>query len=295
MKNVLFLIILYVKIYGQKSDNYLKYYQLCNQAKQFYNTKDYNSALKKYDSAFKLVHYRHVSSLLNAAVTSLKIENKKKATLLLHEAIMNGLSISELKSNNFKELNSFKPFQQLNDSAYILRDKYLSRINRAYAREADSLFYVDQVIIRNVKTLNNAFNVNFYVYASERQKYDSLNFQYLLKLIDKYGFPSEEKIGPESYNAIKLVIHHSARMPINKDKIELFRTALFKGEYLPVDFVWMYDQLKMNLGESPFFYFQVRDISKLSENEKEKIDKNRQEYGVGLLKDDKLTNNEFKK
>jgi hypothetical protein len=222
-------------------------------------------------------------------MTAVKAQNKKFAVKYLRQAILNGAPIRELTSKNFTELGDFQRFKELIDSSEILRNKFLKRTNRLYAKESDSLFYVDQVIIRNVKTLNPVYKVDLYVYASERQKYDSLNFQYLLKLIQKYGFPSEEKIGPTSYEGIKIVIHHSARMPINKDKIDLFKSAVASGEYLPSDFAWMYDQYRTNIHESPFFYFQVGDPSKLSDDERTKIDKNRQDYGLRPLADDKLT------
>ncbi|MCW3076883.1 MAG: hypothetical protein JWO32_1492 [Bacteroidetes bacterium] len=288
MRILLLIIVLSSKIYGQKKDNYFKYYDLCNQANKLFSQQDYNGSLHKYDSAFRLVHYQHVSDLLNAAVTAVKAQNKNSATKYLRQAILNGISTSELSSENFIELTEFKQFKQLRDSSEILRSKFLRRTNRVYSRQCDSLFYVDQVIIRNVKTLNPVYKIDLYVYASERQKYDSINFQYLLKLIEKYGFPSEEKIGPASYEGIKLVIHHSARMPVNKDKIELFKAAVSEGEYLPTDFAWMYDQFRTNSNESPFFYFQVGDTSKLTVDEKNRVDKNRKDFGLRPLADDKL-------
>lgn len=115
-----------------------------------------------------------------------------------------------------------------------------------------------------------------------------MNFQYLLKLVRKYGFPSEEKIGPASYEGIKIVIHHSARMPINKDKLELFKSAIITGDYLPEDFAWMYDQSRTNLNASPYFYFQIGDATKLPDEEKSEVNKRRKQIGLRPIEDDRL-------
>lgn len=288
MKKLLLIIIVSTKIHGQKADDYIRYYDLCNQANRLFNQKDFSTALNKYDSAFRFVHYQHVSNLLSAAVTAVKAQNKKSATKYLRQAVLNGVPLSELSNKNFKELADFKPFKQLKDSSAILRKKFLKRSNQLYAREADSLFYIDQVVIRNVKTPNPLYKVNLYVYANERQKYDSINFQYLITLIKKFGFPSEEKIGPTSYDGIKIVIHHSARMPTNKDKMELFKSALTSGEYFPTDFAWMFDQFLTNINEKPVFYFQTGDTSKLTDDDKKQIDAKRKQHGLRALEDDKL-------
>ncbi len=290
MRLILFILLLSSKLLAQNKDDYIKYYNLCNRANFYFNQKDHLTALNKYDSAFKLVHYAHVSHFLNASVNALKAQNKKAATNYLRRALLNGIPTSELSNRNFTELSDFKAFKQLKDSADILHNKYLKRINTKYAKQCDSLFYIDQVVIRNIKTAEPLYKTDMYVYANERPKYDSINFQFILKLIDKYGFPSEEKVGPQAYNAIKIVIHHSARMPVNKDKLALFKTALFNGEYLPIDYCWMYDQYLMNSNEKPLFYFRVGDSSKLTEEEKNKVDQNRKKYGLKKLDEDTLYN-----
>ncbi len=285
---ILFILLLSSNLFAQNKDGYIKYYDLCNRANFYFNQKDHSSAFTRYDSAFKWVHYVHVSNLLNASVNALKVQNKKAATNYLRQALLNGISARELSNKNFTELSDFKAFKQLKDSADILHNKYLKRINTTYAKQCDSLFYIDQVVIRNIKTAEPLYKTDIYVYANERPKYDSINFQFLIKLIDKYGFPSEEKVGPQAYNAIKIVIHHSARMPANKDKLELFKIALFNGEYLPIDYCWMYDQYLINSNQKPAFYFQVGDSYKLTEEEKNKVDQNRKKYGLKNLGEDTL-------
>lgn len=170
MRILLFIIILSTKIYAQKKDDYIKYYDLCNKANKLFNQQDYSSALKKYDSAFRLVHYQHVSNLLNAAVTAVKAQNNKSAIKYLRQAILNGTPTNILSNKNFSELVNLQQFKQLKDSAEILRNKFLKRINRLYAREADSLFYVDQVVIRNVKTLNPLYKIDLYALYFRKTK-----------------------------------------------------------------------------------------------------------------------------
>jgi hypothetical protein len=288
MRTLTLLIFICFNSTAQKKDNYIEYYNLCNKANKALYQQDYKQALNKYDSAFRQVHYQHISNLLNAVTVAIHLQNEKRATHFLRQAILNGLKPSMLSDKEYLTLNDFNEFKQLKDSSEILRNKFKYRINTEYSTEIDSLYYVDQVIIRNIKTLTPLYKIDLYVYTTERTKYDSLSFVYLLKLIQKYGFPSEEKIGPESYEGVKLVIHHSARMQYFKEQLEMLRMAVIKGEYRPEDYAWMYDQSRTKVNEAPYFYYQVGNPSKLMEKEKAEVNKRRSEFGLNSLDDDKI-------
>jgi hypothetical protein len=159
-----------------------------------------------------------------------------------------------------------------------------SQINYTrYASEIDSLYYVDQVIIRNRPVTGSKYKIDLYVYAKDRPKYDSISFRYLLTLIDKYGFPSEEKIGKKAYEEAALVIHHSIRMPYFRKELENFKKYVLKKEYKPQDYARAFDQSEENLKRRPFYYYKVGDATKLIADEKKEVNVRRKEIGLDNL------------
>jgi hypothetical protein len=162
-----------------------------------------------------------------------------------------------------------------------------SQINyTCYAAEIDSLYYVDQVIIRNRPVTDKRYKIDLYVYAKDRPKYDSISFRYLLKLIDKYGFPSEKKLGKRVYDEAALIIHHSIRMPYFRKELESFKKYVLIKEYKPEDFAWAFDQSNVMINNSAFYFYKVGQASKLSDMEKKEVNKRRKEIGLHPLEKD---------
>jgi len=141
------------------------------------------------------------------------------------------------------------------------------------------LQFIDQRVIRNNKFFKNHFNINPDT-ISRKNNLDSLLFDYLISLIKKNGFLSEQNVGPNGYEAAVILFHHNVRLPQNEKYLKMVTEALFNGEYLPKDFAWMYDQSKEIKNERPFFYYGIADPSKLTLIEKQEIEKNRLQYGV---------------
>jgi hypothetical protein len=98
-----------------------------------------------------------------------------------------------------------------------------------------------------------------------------------------YGFPSEKRIG-RSANKVWVIFHHNMRIPKNEKYLSVLDSALKKGEYEPEFYAWMYDQLKLNKSEKPFFYYGVADIVDLTDEEKKQIDLRRSMFGIKPLR-----------
>ncbi|MGE0567617.1 MAG: hypothetical protein AB7O73_06685 [Bacteroidia bacterium] len=265
--------------FGQVNDNYIKYYNLCNSGDKELYYKNYQAALNYYDSAFKCVKYSHSFNLEKAAIAATKANNKDKATQYLRQAILNGKSAEILKDKKYRKLKHFDKFVDLKDSAKIHESNFRKRINTKYAREIDSLQFIDQYVIRGNKFFKNHFYFNPDT-ISNKSNLDSIVFSHLLSLIEKYGFPSERVVGPKGYENVYIILHHNVRLPQNSKYIEMVTNALHNGEYLPENFAWMYDQSKEFKNEKPFFYYGSANPTKLSQSERQEIEKNRFEYGV---------------
>jgi hypothetical protein len=276
---------------GQKTDDYIRYYNLCNGGDKQTYLKNYKLAFEKYDSAFKFVHYQHAEKLEKAASAAARIGNKQMATIYLRQSILNGIDPSIVSDRIYKKLRKLTPFIHLQDSAELFHQKYLARIDQAYAKEIDSLHYVDQFIIRGNKYITGNYKIDTVLLPKNKYDLDSVVFRYLLELIKKNGFPSEENIGIEGYRNVWVLFHHNVRLPGNEKYIEMLTAALKKGQYAPSDYAWMYDQSRMFKKEKPFFYYGVADPSKLSDTEKQEVESNRRQFGVKPFESTKITVN----
>jgi hypothetical protein len=270
-------------IVAQSKSNYVLYYALIHKAESFDKRKEFVTALESFDSAFKSVPYQYLFHLLEASQVAMQLKKNDKATEWLRLALLAGLSPEQLSQKSIKTLAEQTKFRLLKDSAVFYHQQFKKRLNHAYIKEIDSLYYVDQVIIRHRKTATPLYKNMPYVYANERVKYDSLSFLYLIKLIEAYGFPSEQKIGAEAYERAKLIIHHSLRMPFNRRYLPLFEKAVLTGDYQPQDYAWAFDQLQLNEMKLPFYFQQCGDISKLKDEEKKEINARRKKIGLPPL------------
>ncbi|HWY11255.1 MAG TPA: hypothetical protein VN026_08020 [Bacteroidia bacterium] len=277
------------KVFGQKSDDYIRYYNLCNEGDKQTYLKNYKLAFEKYDSAFALVHYQHAEKLEKAASAASRIDNKQMSTIYLRQSILNGVDPTAVSDKVYKKLKHYKRFKDLKDSAEIFHQNYLTRINRKYALEIDSLYFIDQNIIRGNKYVKGNYKIDTASLPKNKFDLDSVVFLYLIKLIQKNGFPSEENIGGQGYQNVWVLFHHTARLPGNEKYIDMLTDALKKGQYAPSDYAWMYDQSRMFKREKPYFYYGVADPSKLTDSEIQEIESHRRLFGVKPFESTKIT------
>lgn len=291
MKTLLLLIVICIssKIDSQNKNDYIRYYNLCNEGDEQSHLGNYSLALNKYDLAFTFVHYLHVKRLNKAAHISIKAGENSKAVSYIRKALINGLDSAVLDYYISKPLKKYPPILLLKDSAQYFHQIYLNRINKQYALEADSLCYIDQCIIRKNCEQKGKYYFNKDSIPENRFDLDSLVFEHLLYLTKKYGFPSEENIGREGYNNIWVIFHHNVRLPKNYKYMDMMSEAVKNGQFEPEHYAWMYDQGKMNKNEKPFFYYGVAETSALTESEKAEIDVRRASFGIKPLRAFEIT------
>jgi len=283
MKNLIIFLLFTLSAFSSFGQDYINYYNLCNEADKEIYFKNSKAALVNLENAFELVDYVHASQYEKASKCAIQIEDYKKGFLYAKKAILNGSSNHFWKSKKLKKIRKTTYYQILNDSVAVWEKIRLKSINYEYKKLIDSLYYIDQRIIRNNKTVKGNYKIDKINLPENLFDLDSIIFQRLLKSIDKFGFPSERNIGYEGYDKAWILFHHNVRLPQNHYYINFLVSALKKGEYRPRDFAWMYDQGKLNIGESPLFYYGVPLPKNLTEEKKNKIDESRKKFGVKPL------------
>ena len=267
-------------LFGQ---NYIDYFNSCNEAdKQIYLDND-SAALEHFKSAFGSVEYVHAFQYEKASMCAARLEDYQAANLYAKNAILHGTPPKFLKRKVFKGFRKTNSYKSLRDSLSWFQNQHQNSINLDFKKEIDSLHYIDQRIIRKNKRVKGKYKIAPSTLPENVYELDSLIFAHLLTLINTHGFPSEKNIGPEGYGNVWVLFHHNVRLPQNAHYLPVLKEAVITGQYLPADYAWMYDQGLMFKGEKPLFYYAVASTGHLSESEKESIDEERRKLGIKPL------------
>lgn len=281
--------------FGQKSNNYIEYYHLTNKGDSLRYLKNDSLAYECYKKAFEMVDYIHDSKLIIGAVLAAKQNDFKSVYKFSKLAEIQGAETDILKI--YKEFYKWRVFEQYRktkyykafmDSLNYFQTLYIRNLKIDYKKQIDSLFYIDQRIIRHNKSVKGNYKIDKSTLPDNLFVIDSILFTELLRLIDKYGFPTEDKIGPVSFREVSIIYHHNIRLPKNEKYIELAQTALKEGALLPDNYAWMYDQSREFLKDEPYFYYDY-DLRNINELTKKEVNKRRYEWGIKPIEAQKIT------
>ena len=277
-KIILSLIISLLGLSFINAQNYFEYYNKSNKGDSLKFYKKYIEALENYENAFKKVDFVHSDKLINAGLTAIKLNKYEKANSYFETAILQSGNKSFLKLKEFK--NNKKEFVGLSNKISMLDNIFQKKINNTYKNKIDSLYILDQ----SYREKNQS-----------TEKIDDSNFSLLLSLIYEYGFPSEEKIGYESYKRANIILHHNLRLTKNEKYLNIFFEKYVRnGEYRPEDYAWTLEQNRVWFNKStPIYYFLILPTKNLTHEQKEKINLTRREIGLKPLEAFKENKNSF--
>ena len=273
IKIVLFILISFIFNISFSQD-YESYYLLCNKADslKFYGQK--LEALNTYKAAFQTVDFVHTEKLKKAYQLSIETSSFQEAFHFGKNIILNSgkTEFVQTKSTDFKKSNYYK---LLIDSNQFYLIDYNKRINREYIEIIDSLFFVDQYIIRNNKSCKAEYKIDKNKLPKNLFDLDSSNWNLLYESIKIWGFPSEENVGYDTYKKVWLILHHNLRLIENeKYHSEIFEYVK-RGDYLPEDLLVWYEQFQQqNYGQT---FFTTWDGNLTNENLR-RLEKNRRSF-----------------
>ena len=287
LKVIQTVIVLSIFVVSAKSQSYIPYYQLQNDADQRIAKKDWQKAIENLTKAFSLVDYVHAKQYAKAAMCASQLKEYDKAYLYAKKAVLGGYSQEFWEANRFKNFRKSTYFQEFLDSLFIFEKIHESLVNVEYQKAIDTLHYIDQTIIRNQIPFRGKFRPNNLVIPKNRYELDSVVFDRLLALIDEYGFPSEQRVGYHGASKVWVIFHHNVRLKQNHEYIPMLKEAVKKGEFLPREFSQMYDQSRMIINEKPAYAPIDEDQSAENLN---RINNNRAEIGLPTLDSFKIKN-----
>jgi hypothetical protein len=273
MKKLLVILLLF-NIANVKSQDYSTYYTLCNLSDSLQYVGLDKQAYDTLKTAFETVDYVHSGSLKKALQLAIKLNKFEEAGSFGKQLLINSGDKKSVKSKSaaFKKSIHYK---KLIDSSDVYLEAYNKRINHDYIKIIDSLFYVDQNIIRKNRSVKGKYNIDLKNLPSNKFELDKELWAELSLLIDSLGFPSEQNVGAEAYFNAMIVIHHNLRLKENEAYHPRIIKYIIKGEYLPIHFSFWYEQYNRNIIGNT--YFTLWDEN-LSEENLKRIDNNRRKF-----------------
>ena len=246
---ILFAVLLSFNSFSQGYENY---YRLCNEGDSLKYIDSNQSALSKYKQAFNSVKYVHSKKYKKAYDLAIKMNSYEDAFLFGRMMLINSgeLSLVHTRSIKFK---SSKYYHYLKDSSDFYIEKCNKRINHSYIKIIDSLFYIDQRIIRNNKFVTGKYMIDKSKLPIDLYSLDHSNWKLLYLLIDSLGFPTEEMVGADACGKVFGLLHHNLRLKENEKYHKEFFEYTRLGYYLPEDNLAWYEQYNTWFCQKTFF------------------------------------------
>lgn len=257
-----------------RSQDYTEYYRLCNDADSLIYLGEDQYALETFQRAFKTVEYPLLRELQDAYKLAINLsefdaaENYGKSLLL---GTGKG-TIIKTESETFK---ASQQYRRLLDSSEIYLKEYENRINWEYVAIIDSLYYIDQRIVRKNKSIKGNYNIDKKSLPKDLFELDQGLWLHLSTLIDSLGFPSVRNVSAEASYRASLIIHHNLREEQNASYHPRIFGYLKSGEYSLLNFTVWYEQYQTEVLGTTFFTTWDKNLT--AEN-LARIDRNRRAF-----------------
>ncbi len=201
------------------------YYELIEQAENHIIMNEYAKAAKKYENCYELNDNMFGVDLYNALLCNVYLKKWIACEFWSTKLINKGVKIGFFNSKPFIDFKKTKEWSHI-------EKKYLdnkSIINTGYKRELDSLLIEDQKIYCSIPTGDITYN-------KAKEKTETVEEKFII-LINKYGYPTEEKVGLHIYNdtiisfvpTFDALIRHGYQSN-NSKLLEIFNKSLENGE-----------------------------------------------------------------
>ncbi|WP_445711055.1 hypothetical protein [Flavobacterium sp.] len=164
-----------------------KYYKIVEKAEDYILTRQYAKAKQEYELLLNENHYFFAKDLHNAVRCALISRDYESSIIWCEKLVLKGVELSYFNSTPFNKFKKSVFWKDFLDKYSYLNEKYKSGLNHELIKKIDELVSIDQRDhIKNTKGEIKRDKLK------ETTEYVSNEF---LKLIEKEGFPTEEKIG----------------------------------------------------------------------------------------------------
>lgn len=223
--------------YGQ---NYINYYTIINKAEVKIVTSEYEKSLDLYQKAFKLVKHPFSKDLYNASLCAAKTGKDSTTYTLIKKLVTKGVPLKFFRNKTYKPFRKTKYWKELKHTEKELLKLAENNLNKSLLNQLKKIEVLDQ------KIRKKKFG---YPMSDTIRKVDSINMVDLIGLIDRFGYPSENKIGVKNpkktfqqpHNIVLRHFFQGQSSTVSQKNIlgERLMNALKKGALCPKQYsVW---------------------------------------------------------
>ena len=208
------------------------------------------AALQVYEKIFSAYDFVFVRDYKVAAQLSFYVNEKEQGYQYIRQAIKAGWSLKSIKRNKYiRNALTKSEWENLQNIYSAQRKEYEAQLNPTLKEEVRNLFKKDQrmalgAFLRIGDKAQQRYTISKFAPHSEQQMVK------LLAILEKYGYPGEQRIG-NNYWVSTIISHHNSIEPGYVQKDTLFKAmqpllvqALQRGELSPYEFALMEDWRK---------------------------------------------------
>lgn len=257
------LLVPFFRVLAQKSETSLNaYFKNTNRAEVFIIEENYKAANESYKEAFKATNgILFGNDLFNAFLSSLYAEDYVLCSKYIDSMAYYGVK-KELINHRIKKEGK-EAFLTIGTNYDSIQQIGKNNMDQEWLRRSDSFVMVDQDIRKKRKASAN---------IKDLAALDSINFNAFLTAIEKFGFPTLQKIGfyaesssdPLVTNAFSLLLWHQRGAVFNEIIENKLVQYVQNGWLLPYDYVVARPEKYQYYGLVPTNDMSVKEIEKIN-------------------------------
>lgn len=244
MKKIIYIYLFFntIACLGQES-NFFEYYSLINQA-EIANVK--NHFIKSdslYSIAFELVNNRgYAQDYFMAAKNA--IQNKSDYLKYIEQGFANGLLYKIIKKDTiYNHLKHKRNIKNIKRKYKQIRSEYLLTLNSTLRGEVARMVKKDQKYRKGIYEI-----MSWKKQKALLHRVDSQNYDKILQICKKYGFPGRNLIGDDgneiSFVDVPLLLRHMDSIQLMSLKPYIL-ASIKKGYFHPGHYAFAYDYVTM--------------------------------------------------
>ena len=289
----MFLKFLLVFTFAQQN-NYINYFQLCNEAEVSICKEDIETAVRCYQDAFQTVNYPLVKDLYNATICTAISKQDSLMFVCLELCLKRGVLLSVFE-DNFLAFGVFLEdvrWHNLKSKQKIFQEEYKTSINLACKNTLQKMDELDQQARNSLKGYAFFSKKKKVKVIENIQKTDSLISLQIDSLILLYGYPSEKQlgIGKGLGKRNPIVFFHRT------DSLFVYHTeytALQHGCITPFYYSAKVDYARTK-EQSPY-YWNMYYMTDLPSEKIDEVDNRRRAIGMPTIKEEEVMRQYFYK
>lgn len=256
---VLFFSVLCIDVHAQ---NEYEYYQLSKEAKKSFDNEDYIESSLLYKRAFDLKcnHYKNMDHY-RLAVSYCQIGKVDSAIIALEYLSDHGFTyVSRLLNDTiWKRCMDDHRWSNVVEKVKQNKNQEERDYNWTLIRNLRELLASDQTwrdSATNAYLLFGSGSLEYHSAIDSLKRIDSINQDYVSKLLDSVGWPDKKTIDQKSRDAIFLVLQH-ADLAFQEKYIDSMEKAVQMGDALAKNLALLQDRIALRQGKSQIYGSQI--------------------------------------